>query len=57
MKPITITKKKLTTITITGLLIIASLILGYFAGYLHHLYIMRDPIEVIGEINHCMKAK
>jgi len=57
IKPITITKKQLTTITITGLSIIASLIFGYFFGYLHHLYITRENIEMIGEINHCIKAK
>ncbi|MFC1810347.1 hypothetical protein ACFLZH_02505 [Patescibacteria group bacterium] len=51
IKPITITKKQLARTTITALTIIASLIFGYFSGFLHHLYLTREPIEIVGEIN------
>jgi hypothetical protein len=36
---------------IVALSIIASFLFGYFFGYLHHLYLTREPIEFIGEIN------
>ena len=51
IKPIEISKTKLIK-TVTAILsIIVSMLFGYFFGFLHHLYLTREPIEVVGEIN------
>jgi len=51
IKPLSITKKQLQKYLVIALSIIVFFIFGYFFGYLHHQYLTREPIEIIGEIN------
>ncbi|MCD6109709.1 hypothetical protein J7J83_03045 [bacterium] len=51
IKSLSVSKKNINKIFKTIVIILISILFGYFFGYLNHLYLTREPIKFINEIN------
>ena len=51
IKPLFVPKQEIKNLLKTIAIILISILFGYFFGYLHHLYITREPIKFLNEIN------